>query len=157
MTAGPDGFRDPVPNKHAASRAVTLDGFSGSSVLPIVISFCSFTPASTRGRAKHWQVLTNRPRVVVAYAVQAILLFSHVRSPLVARSPAAPRNRVRQSPGGPRRLRCPVVVRQCFQPCGILGLEFDEPGDGVVPALNPASAVGPTANANDRCAIGVRG
>ena len=49
MSAGPDGFRDPAPNKPAASKAIDRDGFSGSSVRPIVISFSSHTLASTRG------------------------------------------------------------------------------------------------------------
>jgi hypothetical protein len=49
MTAGPDGVRDPVPNMDAASKAGATSGFSGSSVRPIVISFGSFIPASTRG------------------------------------------------------------------------------------------------------------
>ena len=43
MTAGPDGFRDPVPNSPSASKARTLTGFSGSSVRPIVISMSSLT------------------------------------------------------------------------------------------------------------------
>ena len=43
MAAGPDGIRDPVPNKPAASRAIDPDGISGSSVRPIVISVSTFT------------------------------------------------------------------------------------------------------------------
>ena len=53
MTAGPDGVRDPVPNMNAASQAFAPSGFPGSSVRPIVISFSSFTPASTRGSSRH--------------------------------------------------------------------------------------------------------
>ena len=49
MAAGPDGIRDPAPNRRAASKAAVLDGFSGSSVRPMVISFSSHTLASTRG------------------------------------------------------------------------------------------------------------
>jgi hypothetical protein len=49
MAAGPDGFRDPAPNKLAASKAVAPDGFSGSSVRPMVISFSFRTLASTHG------------------------------------------------------------------------------------------------------------
>jgi hypothetical protein len=49
MTAGPDGIRDPVPNKVAAFMAVESDGLSGSSVRPIVISLSSLAPAPTRG------------------------------------------------------------------------------------------------------------
>ena len=49
MAAGPDGIRDPAPNKLAASKAVAPDGFSRSSVRPMVISFSSHTLASTRG------------------------------------------------------------------------------------------------------------
>jgi hypothetical protein len=43
-----DGIRDPDPNTDAASQAVATQGFTGSSVRPIVISFGSLTPASTR-------------------------------------------------------------------------------------------------------------
>lgn len=53
MTAGPDGFRDPVPNSPAAAKADALTGFSGSSVRPIVISSNSFTPAPTHARGVH--------------------------------------------------------------------------------------------------------
>ena len=49
IAAGPDGIRDPAPNRLAASQAAVLDGFSGSSVRPMVISFSSHTLASTRG------------------------------------------------------------------------------------------------------------
>jgi hypothetical protein len=49
MAAGPDGIRDPAPNKPAASKAVDPDGFSRSSVRPMVISLRSHTLASTRG------------------------------------------------------------------------------------------------------------
>jgi hypothetical protein len=51
QAAGPDGFRDPDPNNDAASRAIASVGSTGSSVRPIVISFSSSTPASTRTRA----------------------------------------------------------------------------------------------------------
>jgi len=51
MAAGPDGIRDPAPNRLAASKAAVLDGFSGSSVRPMVISFSSRPLASTRGSA----------------------------------------------------------------------------------------------------------
>src|ERR1700676_2565203 len=73
MSAGPDGFRDPAPNNFAASKAGTLIGFSGSSVRPIVISFSSFIPASTRAygddrrtpaqpRASSWPMPHGRSR-----------------------------------------------------------------------------------------------
>src|SRR5271165_402816 len=64
MTAGPDGVRDPVPNTDAALKAVATRGFSGSSVRPIVISLCSFTPASTRGRTVSGGCLCAFPRVI---------------------------------------------------------------------------------------------
>src|SRR5271166_734520 len=96
MAAGPDGVRDPVPNTDAASQAVATSGFPGSSVRPIVISFSSFTPASTRGDARHRGpcqsgrlvvhagaapvAVTGRrytsPRVISAQATRAILLAS---------------------------------------------------------------------------------
>ena len=53
MSAGPDGVRDPLPSNDAASKAAVRNGFCGSSVRPIVISFSSFTPASTRGSRGH--------------------------------------------------------------------------------------------------------
>src|ERR1700686_1274714 len=49
MSAGPDGVRDPVPNIRAALTAFEHNGFSGSPIRPVVISFSSFIPASTRG------------------------------------------------------------------------------------------------------------
>jgi len=49
MAAGPDGFRDPVPSKPAASKAIDRNGFSGSTVRPIVISFSFHILASTGG------------------------------------------------------------------------------------------------------------
>src|ERR1700733_4607827 len=61
MTAGPDGIRDPNPNTCAASRAGAPNGFSGSSVRPIVISFSSFTPASTRVSSGHQLMPACRP------------------------------------------------------------------------------------------------
>jgi hypothetical protein len=69
MTAGPDGVRDPFPNTFAASKAFAGSGFSGSSVRPIVISFSSFTPASTRVRAVFGGCLSAFPRVIVTHAV----------------------------------------------------------------------------------------
>jgi len=41
--------RDPVPKRQAALKTVTQGGFFGSRVRPIVISFSTFIPASTRG------------------------------------------------------------------------------------------------------------
>src|SRR4249919_4228480 len=61
MTAGPDGIRDPNPNTSAASKAGAPNGFSGSSVRPIVISFSSFIPASTRGSNGHQLMPAVRP------------------------------------------------------------------------------------------------
>jgi len=51
MAAGPDGSRDPAPNKPAASRAMDPTSFSGSSVRPIVISFNTFTRQRPVARA----------------------------------------------------------------------------------------------------------
>jgi len=61
MSAGPDGVRDPLPSNDAASKAVVRNGFSGSSVRPIVISFSSFTLASTRGLDGRRLLPTTRP------------------------------------------------------------------------------------------------
>src|SRR5258707_6928865 len=71
MTAGPDGIRDPAPNKVAAFTAVESDGFSGSSGRPIVISFSSLTPAPTHGagklpRASSWPTMSGPSRCSVA-------------------------------------------------------------------------------------------
>jgi hypothetical protein len=71
MTAGPDGVRDPVPNTWAASKACAPNGFSGSSVRPIVISFSSFIPAATRSRTVLDGYLSAFPRVIVARASRA--------------------------------------------------------------------------------------
>src|SRR5208283_4355206 len=43
-----------------------------------------------------------------------------------------------------------LVVRQRFQPGGILSLQLRQRGDRVIPALDPASPVGRAADANDR-------
>ncbi len=108
MSAGPDGIRDPAPNNFAASKAGTLIGFSGSSVRPIVISFSSFIPASTRAYGDDRQTPASATRVIVTHAVWAIPLRNHVRSPLAARPPEARRDRVQQSLARPRRAHCPV-------------------------------------------------
>jgi hypothetical protein len=51
MTAGLDGFRDPVPNSTSTSKAEGTTGFSGSSVRPIVISMSSL-PRQPRAAQK---------------------------------------------------------------------------------------------------------
>src|SRR5258708_1815571 len=45
-----------------------------------------------------------------------------------------------------------LVVRQRVQPAGILGLQFHDRGDGIVPPLDPGAAVDGAARANHRCA-----
>src|SRR5450432_2457396 len=50
-----------------------------------------------------------------------------------------------------------LIVRQGVQPAGILGLQLDGRGDGVVPSLDPGAPVGGAACANHRCASRVRG
>jgi hypothetical protein len=59
MTAGPGGVRDPVPNRQATLKAVTQDGFSRSSVRPIVISFSCFMLASARGSVGYRRVSSD--------------------------------------------------------------------------------------------------
>ena len=34
-----------------------------------------------------------------------------------------------------------LIIGQCLQPCGIFRLEIGEGGDGIVPALDPATPV----------------
>src|SRR5215213_649544 len=107
MTAGPDGIRDPVPNTDAAWRAVAPHGFSGSSVRPIVISFRSVTPASTRAWTvwgEHLAVLAHVVRGPVP--VRAISLFNPGQSRAAVRLPATRRGRDRRSPATPRRWHC---------------------------------------------------
>src|ERR1700727_1286370 len=101
MTAGPDGFRDPVPNNPAASRATGSNGFFGSSGRPIVISVSSCTLASTRGSDGDRLVPTALPRVIVADTSQAIPLFNHGQNHAVVRSPEARKDRVQQSHARP--------------------------------------------------------
>src|ERR1700688_381414 len=109
MTAGPDGVRDPVPNSPAASKAETLNGFSRSSVRPIVISFSSFLPAPTHVRAVHRPTpARTATRVIVAHAVWAFSLLNHGRSPVAVRPPGVRRDRVLQSRATRRRVYCPV-------------------------------------------------
>ena len=62
LAAGPDGFRDPIPNNDAASRAIASVGFTGSSVRPIVISFRSSTPANARSGSKRLLPPCHRAR-----------------------------------------------------------------------------------------------
>jgi len=116
-----------MPNSPAASKAETLNGFSGSSVRPIVISLSSFTLASTRGSGStSWcqsavtrviapsaGIPADRSRSVgtfasLAHACRAIPLLNHARSPWAARPPGAPTDRVHQSPARPRRAHRPV-------------------------------------------------
>src|ERR1700712_692099 len=108
MTAGPAGGRDPVPNHRAASKACAPNGFSGSSVRPIVISFSSFIPASTRV----WTVLSSClsvcPRVVATDAISAIPILNPDRNRAVVRSSEARQDRGHRSPAMPRRWRCLV-------------------------------------------------
>ena len=55
------GVRDPAPNTNAALTAVAPNGLSGSSVRPIVILFCSFTPAPTHGSGDRRLIPASRP------------------------------------------------------------------------------------------------
>jgi hypothetical protein len=157
MTAGPDGFRDPVPNKHAASKADTLNGFFGSSFRPIVISCCSFTPASTRGSGGHWLLTDNRPARCRGPHGMSHSLFNPVRSHVAARSPEARKDRVRQSAVGLRRWRCPADCPAVHPARRHTRLEVDKSRDSVIPALDPATSVGRAADANDGCGRRVRG
>src|SRR5208283_5199372 len=89
MTAGPDGVRDPVPNTDAASQAFPPSGFPGSSVRPIVISFSSFTPASTRSSRRHRLLIHGAQGVrylsVLLLAASGPSLPPVLRGPTVAR------------------------------------------------------------------------
>ena len=49
-----------------------------------------------------------------------------------------------------------LIVRQRFQPGGVLPLKVTERGDRIVPALDPTTAVRWTAHADDRRASGMR-
>src|SRR3984885_15824274 len=98
MSAGPDGIRDPDPNNFATSKAGTLIGFSGSSVRPIVISFSSFIPASTRAYGDEGRTPASDTRVIATHVVWAIPLLNHVRSLWAARPLGARRDRVQLSP-----------------------------------------------------------
>jgi len=109
MSAGPDGFRDPTPNKPAASKAIDRDGFSGSSVRPIVISFSSHILASMSSAGitspptlvgpRHASHLVHRPNSRGAW-------LNHGRSRAVVQSPATRSGRVRKSPATLPRSRC---------------------------------------------------
>ena len=158
MSAGPDGVRDPVPNNFAASKAGTLIGFSGSSVRPIVISFSSFIPASTRGsggdrqtpgprHARHRDpcrmghpVAQSRPKPRGG----SIAWSSERSSSTIARKASA------------SALSCwlsgNASSQAAYSACNSHGR-----GDGVVPALDPGAPVGGAACADNRCASRVRG
>ena len=60
------------PKQARGLEAETLDGVSGSSVRPIVISFSSFTPASTRAPAALGGYPFAATRVIATHAVWAI-------------------------------------------------------------------------------------
>src|SRR5208337_4289809 len=111
MTAGPDGVRDPVPNTDAASQAFAPSGFSGSSVRPIVISFSSFTPASTRGSGVTGCCRSAVTRVIVTHASRAISLLNHGRSRAAVR-----RRSCRSRPGGSGRVPIHLPARH-QRPC----------------------------------------
>jgi hypothetical protein len=81
------------------------------SVRPIVISFSSFTPASTRASDGDRRTPVLVTRVIATHAGWAISLLNHVRIPEAVRSPAVPKGRDRQSPAMPRPLRCPADCR----------------------------------------------
>jgi hypothetical protein len=98
MTAGPDGVRDPAPNTEAALIAVAPNGFSGSSVRPIVISFCSFTPAPTHGSGGRRLIPASRPARHRDPCRLGHPVVSHARSPVAARPSAVLRDQVRQLP-----------------------------------------------------------
>src|ERR1039458_897529 len=76
MAAGPDGIRDPAPNKPAASRAIDPTRFSGSSVRPIVISFSTFTLQRPAARGVAGFCRSPAPRVIVPRAGGTGLLAS---------------------------------------------------------------------------------
>src|ERR1700733_7542273 len=96
--AGPDGVRDPNPNMNAASKACTPRGFSGSSLRPIVISFSSFPPASTRVQAVLGDCRPAVARVVATHIVWAIQLLNLGRGRVAVRSPEAHQDRGHMPP-----------------------------------------------------------
>ena len=151
--AGPDGVRDPNPNTNAALKACAPNGFSGSSVRPIVISFSSFPPASTRVLA----VLDDcRPAVARVIATHAVWGHPVVQSrpkprggSIAGSSPRSSSHIALQHVGYSAVAQ---VRRQGCQPSGILGLKAYECADGVVPALGAAAMVGWTTDADRRSA-----
>src|SRR5580698_9543894 len=60
-------------------------------------------------------------------------------------------------PQGLGRRAVTLIVRQSVKPGGVFRLQVGERGDCVTPALDPATAIDRTAEANDRCAADPRG
>ena len=121
------------PNTNAALKACAPNGFSGSSVRPIVISFSSFTPASTRVLA------------VLTIAAPPLRASSRPMPSGPSRCSIPPKLRGGSIAGSLTKIELTYrlqhvgysavaqVRRQGCQPSGILGLKAYECADGVVP------------------------
>src|SRR5215213_889206 len=130
--------------------AVTLIGFLGSSVRPIVISLRSFTPASTRAEAV-WDE-PCRPRALFvtqcrcgpsrcSVAAEALWWFDGLQ-----RAEVEFDDRLQSLHGGALL----QVYRQALQPNGVLGLQGGECGDRIVPTLSATAMIGGPADADQR-------
>ena len=167
MAAGPDGIRDPAPNKSAASRAPDPDGFSGSSVRPIVISFSTFSRQQPVTQAPAFQRRPPLPRVIVPRAVS-------VRPPTGPRRHGVSRSITAEAAWRFDRLQLGQIevvqglqrlgggalaqaIGQCFQPGGVFALQRDQAGHRILPTLRASAPVDGTAGANNRHAGGASG
>jgi hypothetical protein len=127
---------------NAALKAFAPNGFSGSSVRPIVISFSSFTRASTRVPAVLDDCRPAVARVIATHAVCAIRLLNPGRSRVAVRRLKLAKIELTYRLQHVGYSAVAQVRRQRCRPGGILGLKAYERADGIVPALGAAAMVG---------------
>ena len=152
-----DGVRDPFPNTFAASKAFAGSGFSGSSVRPIVISFSSFTPASTRVRAVFGGCLSAFRRVIVTHAVLGHLVVQSRPKPRggsIACSSPRSRSDIACN-ASTMALSCKFAGKASSQAAYSACRPYEH-SDGVVPAPGTAAMVGWTTGTDDWCSCGTR-
>ena len=157
MSAGPGGVPDPIRNNAAASRAMSLNGFSGSSVQPdhhLLELFCPCIAVRSgpadRGRFPSRATSRSVPSGPFRGSVpsNATRRFDRLKFGTIEFG---------DCPRCFRERAVLLIVRQCVQPFGVLSLERLDRRDGVGPSLDPKTSICLTPRSHNRRSGGSRG